>query len=413
MNAEIVSVGTELLLGQILDTHAATMARLLADCGISCNRRVTVGDNRTRIVEVLRDSLRRADIVVTIGGLGPTVDDLTRDAIAEALDDTLEIVPEMETKLRRLFADRRLTWTDSIARQAEKPRSARFIDNPNGSAPGLICEKDGKVVVALPGPKGEFNPMASGPVRSFFEHLQGGQVIHSRTLRICGIGESHVESMIRPLMDGENPTVAPYAHPGEVHLRLTARAATREMADQLIEPVHRKIAEILGDYLFGVDETTLEQAVIDLLHQRGATLSIAESMTGGGLGERLTSVNGSSVAFVGGAITYKPEVKLAMLGVEELTLAKFGPVSEEVAGEMARGIRERLSTAYGVSITGNAGPTSDVDGKPVGLVYVGVAGPLGCAVEEHKFRGERADIRRRATQAALVALRRQLLDAKV
>lgn len=410
MTAEIVSVGTELLLGQIVDTHAATMARLLADCGITCNRRHTVGDNMDRIVSVLQEALGRADLVVTIGGLGPTVDDLTRDAIAKALGDDLVRIPDMEEKLRKLFSLRKLTWTQSIGRQADKPSSARFIDNPNGSAPGLICEKNGKVVVAMPGPKGEFNPMAAGPVREFLEKLQGGQVIHSRTLRICGMGESHVEELIRPLMDGENPTVAPYAHPGEVHLRVTARASTREEADRLIEPVHRQIAEILGNYLFGTDDTTLEQAVIDLLHQRGATVSVAESMTGGGLGERLTSVNGSSVAFVGGAITYKVDAKSEMLHVEETTLLKHGPVSSEVANEMACGIRDKLETTYGVSITGNAGPTSDVDGKPVGLVFVGIAGPEGCKVEEHQFRGERGDIRRRGSQAALVALRNELLD---
>ncbi len=412
MTAEVVSVGTELLLGQIVDTHAPTMARILADCGISCTRRQTVGDNMERLVESLREALARADIVVTIGGLGPTADDITRDAIAATLGDELTPDSKMEEKLRKFFALRKLVWSDSLLRQADKPASARFVDNPNGTAPGLICEKGGKVVVALPGPKGEFNPMAAGPVREFLSRLQGGQVIHSRILRICGMGESHVEQVIRDLMDSENPTIAPYAHPSEVHLRLTARAPSIEAADLLIEPVHRQIKERLGEAVFGIDETTLEEAVIDLLRRQSATVSVAESMTGGGLGERLTSVEGASAAFVGGAITYQVDAKGVLLKVREETLRQFGPVSKETASEMARSIREKLGTTYGVSVTGNAGPSSDVGRKPVGLVYVGVADEAGCEVDEHQFRGQREDIRRRATQVALVALRKKLLSGQ-
>ncbi|HVT11880.1 MAG TPA: competence/damage-inducible protein A [Fimbriimonadaceae bacterium] len=409
MTAEVVSVGTELLLGQIVDTHAPTMARILADCGISCVRRETVGDNLERIVGALQGALSRADLVVTIGGLGPTVDDLTRDAIAAAMDDRLERVPEYEERLRKMLAFRKIPWNDTIARQADRPASGRFIDNPNGSAPGLICEKGGKIVIALPGPRGEFNPMADGPVRDYLERLQGGQVIHSRILRICGMGESQVEEAIRPLMDGTNPTVAPYAHPGEVHLRVTARAASREEADGLIDPVHKQIAAILGNALFGVDATTLEEAVVGLLRERKETVSVAESMTGGGLGERLTNVSGSSEAFMGGVIAYEASVKAGLLGVDWDLLDRYGPVSEETARAMASNVRLKLGTTYGVSVTGNAGPTVDVDGKPVGLVFIGVAHSDGCDVEEIRFRGGRSEIRRRATQSALVALRNVLL----
>jgi len=420
MTAEVVSVGTELLLGQTIDTHAATIALILADCGISCTRRQTVGDNLDRIVDVLREALARVDVVVAIGGLGPTADDLTRDAIARALDDRLERIPEFEEKLRKMVAYRKLPWNDSLARQADKPTSAQFVGNPNGSAPGLICEKNGKVVIALPGPRGEFNPMADGPVREYLERLQSGQVIHSRTLKICGMGESQVEALIRPLMDSANPTVAPYAHPGEVHLRLTAKAPSRDEADRLIDPVHRQIYEILGDAIFGTDSTTLEESVVGLLRGRQhsnpaddlpeyATLSVAESMTGGGLGKRITNVPGSSDVFAGGAVAYRLEAKSGLLKIDPATIKQFGPVSSEVAAEMARAIRLKLSTSYGVAITGNAGPTSDVGDEPVGLVYIAVAFPGGCEVQEHRFRGERAEIRRRATQAALVALRAELL----
>ncbi|HTQ10942.1 MAG TPA: CinA family nicotinamide mononucleotide deamidase-related protein, partial [Fimbriimonadaceae bacterium] len=356
MTAEVVSVGTELLLGQTVDTHASTIARVLADCGISCLRRTTVGDNLGRVVAVLRGSLERADIVVTIGGLGPTQDDVTREAVAAALEDELEHVPEYEERLRKMTALRKLPWIESLAKQADKPKCGRFLPNPNGSAPGLACEKNGKRILSLPGPKNEFNPMADGPVREYLESLQGGQVIHSRILRVCGMGESQVEERIATLLDGENPTVAPYAHPGEVHLRLTARATSRLEADRLIDPVHEKIRAILGDALFGTDSTTLEEATIELLRRSARSVAVAESITGGGLGERLTSVPGSSEVFFGGVIAYRLEAKAALLGIGSALLQQHGPVSEAVAGAMAQSIRDKLGTDFGVSITGNAGP---------------------------------------------------------
>jgi nicotinamide-nucleotide amidase len=410
MTAEIVSVGTELLLGQIVDTHAALMARILAGCGIGCTRRSTIGDNLDRLVGTLKDSLSRADVVVTIGGLGPTIDDITRDAIAIALGDELEEVPEVAEKLRQFFAARNVRMADSNLRQAKKPTSGRQIDNPNGTAPGLICEKNGKVVVALPGPKGEFDPMATGPVRHFLEQLQGGQVIHSRVLRIVGMGESSVEEVIRHLMEAENPTVAPYAQPAEVHLRVTARAATREDADRMIDPVVEQIRAILGNHLYGFNDTTLEAATIDLLVQRGETVAVAESMSGGSLGARLTSVPGSSKAFLGGAIVYTVDTKRALLGISDELLAEHGPVSEEAATAMATAIREKLGATYGVAITGNAGPTADVDGKPVGLAYIGLATSEGATAERGQYRGIREDIQRRSTQTALNLLRNKILS---
>ena len=405
MNAEIVSVGTELLLGQIIDTHAPRMAGILADCGISCQRRATVGDNFDRLVGALKESLSRADIVVTIGGLGPTVDDLTRDAIAVALDDTLEVVPEMAEKLTKFFASHKINMSQTTLRQADKPTCAEFIDNPNGTAPGLLCRKNGKTVIALPGPKGEFDPMADGPVRTYLETVEGGSVIHSRVLRICNMGESAVEDAIRPLMDNTNPTVAPYAHVGEVHLRVTARAKDREEGDKLIDPVEAEIRSILGTNVFGVDATSLEAAIINLLVSRGETVAVAESMTGGELAARFSMVAGSSKAFTGGVVTYTIGAKQQLLGIE-LT---DGPVSESTARLMAAAVREKLSTTYGISVTGNAGPTPDVDNKPVGMVFLGLATPTEVTVREGKYRGIRTDIRRRACQVALTTLRDYIL----
>lgn len=409
MNAEIVSVGTELLLGQILDTHAPTMARILAECGIGCKHRSTVGDNLDRIVNTLKTALERSDVVVTIGGLGPTSDDLTRDAIALALDDELELVPEIETKLRHFFESRGYQYVESNSRQAMKPTCAEIIPNPNGTAPGLVCRKGGKVVFALPGPKGEFDPMANDSVRPMLETLGGGETIHSRTLRIIGVGESHVEAQLGELMDQENPTVAPYAHTGEVHLRLTARAKNVEDAERLIEPTEQRIRSILGDSVFGTNQTTLEEATINLLISNEQTVATAESMTGGGIGERLTSVSGSSRAYLGGFVTYTIETKSQMLGIPADFIKEHGPVSKEVCEAMADAVRQKLGTTFGVSIVGNAGPTADVDGKPVGLVNVGIAGPHGVFVEESKFRGIREDIRRRGEQIALRLLREAAL----
>jgi nicotinamide-nucleotide amidase len=406
VNAEIVSVGTELLLGQIVDTHAATMARILAECGISCRYRATVGDNLDRAVDTLKLALSRSEVVVTIGGLGPTTDDLTRDAIALALGDTLETVPEVEEKLKQFFAQRGVPWVISNAKQAQKPTCAELIPNPNGTAPGLVCRKNGKTVFALPGPRGEFDPMAYDQVKPLLETLGGGQVIHSRVLRVIGVGESLVEEKIKHLMDSENPTIAPYAQPMEMHLRLTAKAPTVTEAEALINPVDEAVRAILGSAVYGTNLVTLEEALIGLLQDRNQTISCAESMTGGGLAARLSMIPGSSQVYVGGVVTYTPLAKSELLGSSD---DFSNPVSASVATVMAESIRTRLGSTYGVSITGNAGPTSDVGGQPVGLVYIGIATATGTHVEECKFRGIREDIRKRAEQTALRLVREAVL----
>lgn len=408
MTAEIVSVGTELLLGQIVDTHAPVMARILAGCGIGCTRRTTIGDNWDRLVATFREALDRADVLITIGGLGPTADDLTRDAIAAALGDELVNEPEVEAHLRAFFAARGVPFAESNARQAQRPTSAQLIDNPNGTAPGLICRKNGKVVIALPGPKGEFDPMAYGPVKTFLEGLQGG-VIHSRTLRIVGMGESNVEEIVRDLMDAENPTVAPYAHTGEVHLRLTARTTDHAAAELMLDPVETTIRARLGSHVFGTDQTTLEMSIVQMLAERGETVATGESMTGGELAGRLTSAPGSSAVFLGGVVAYSMAAKVNQLGIAPSLLDEFGPVSEEAARALADSARSRFGATYGIGITGNAGPTSDIDGKPVGLVYLGLATPSGTTVEKLEYRGIREDIRRRTTQQALNRLRKLVM----
>lgn len=411
MTAEIVSVGTELLMGQIADTNAQHLGSLLPELGIAHHYRQTVGDNQARLVASLRHALSRSDVVFTIGGLGPTQDDLTRDGIAEALGATLVRDEEIAEKLRKLFALRNLPWSESQLRQAMLPEGAVPIDNPNGSAPGLICEKDGKIVIALPGPKGEFVPMVDGPIRAFLAERSTGQIIHSRLLKVCALGESAVEDRIRPLMAGENPTLAPYAKPGEVHLRLTARAKSVDEADRMLDPLEAEVRDALGWTVFGADDQTLESVCLSRLAERTLTLATAESVTGGGVGARITDVPGASKVFRGGIVAYDVDAKANLLGVPRDLVAKFGPVSRECAGAMASGARSALGADVAIALTGNAGPTPDTDGKPVGLVYVALATPGQTYVEEHRFRSTRDVTRRRAGQVALTLLYRWLSSA--
>lgn len=432
--AEIVSIGEELLAGLIADTNAQAIGSLLQEMGILHGHRQTVGDDIGSIRDAITLAMSRSDIVFTIGGLGPTQDDLTRDGIASALGEEMVFEPEFAEKLKRLFLQRGLPWVESQVRQAWRPQSAAMLPNPNGSAPGLWCERDGKVVVALPGPKGEFGPMLAGPVR---ERLGpwGSQGLATRLLKVCELGESVVEEMLgdlmRPLGANLNPsppapsprhssgrggsdaiTVAPYAKPGEVHLKLTAWAETRAEAEAKLDPVEAEIRAILGDRIFGGSEDTLEGVVLELL--QGLTLATAESITGGGIAQRLTGVPGASQVFKGGAVVYAVPAKASVLGIQPETLAKHGPVSAEVAREMAESVTELMQADWAVAATGNAGPTSDVDGKPVGLVYIAVASPhQGVVVQEHKFRGDRSQIRFRTEQAALTLLRRAILQPPV
>ncbi|MFQ3588469.1 MAG: competence/damage-inducible protein A [Fimbriimonadaceae bacterium] len=409
MTAEILSIGTELLMGQIADTDAQYLGRLFPEIGIVHQRRQTVGDNLGRMVDAVRTALDRSDILVTIGGLGPTEDDLTREAIAEATGRPLREHPETAMRLRRFFEERGLPWVDSQLRQAMIPEGGQPIPNPNGTAPGILLEVGDKVVIAMPGPRNEFVPMADGPVRDYLASRATGGAIVSRIVRVCGVGEAVVEDTVRDLIRSENPSVAPYAHPGEVHLRVTARAADRAEAEALLEPTVTEIRRRLGSAAYALDDVSLEASILQTLRERGQTLSVAESCTGGLLGGRLTSVPGSSDVFYGGVIAYSNAVKTSLLGVPEAILAQFGAVSAETAEAMAEGARRTLGSDWGVSITGVAGPGGGTDRKPVGLVFVGVSGPSGATSGSMNYRGNRDTVRTRAVQLALVELRQRLI----
>jgi nicotinamide-nucleotide amidase len=411
MRAEIISVGTELLLGQIVDTNAAYLGQTLAGLGIDLYYKSTVGDNEGRVIEALRRARERSDVIITSGGLGPTEDDLTKECIAKVFDEKLVMHEPSLEWIQSFFRRRGAEMVERNRKQALIYEHGSPIDNPNGTAPGALLEKDGKIVISLPGPPNEMKPMVQNHVVPLLlERLSGTrQYLVTRVLRFIGIGESTLDERVQDLLAGTNPTVAPLAHTGEVHLRLGAKAPSVQEAEALIQPVEAEIRKRLGRYIYGIDGTNLEEAVVRQLIEAKRTLACAESCTGGMLGARLTSVSGSSAAFLGGIISYSNEVKERLLGVPVGTLREHGAVSAQTAEAMARGARERLGSDLAVSITGIAGPDGGTPEKPVGLVYIALADAKGADARENHFIGQREDIRRRASQVALQMVREKLL----
>lgn len=413
MTAELISVGTEILLGQIVDTNAAFLAQRLADMGIGLYRKVVVGDNAERLAAAIRDALSRVDLVVLGGGLGPTPDDLTRETVADVMGVRLVHDTDSEQRLRAYFAQRDMRLPEMNLKQALAFEGGTVFRNEHGTAPGLGLHKDGKTVVCLPGPPHELKPMVMEQVLPYLDALMetGHPVLISRILKFCGIGESLVAERVADLLEQENPTVAPYAKMGEVHLRLTARARSAHEANAMLDPVDREITARLGDYLLGRDDETLEGVVLALLRARGWTLGGAESCTGGRVGDYLTSVNGASDVFMGSAVTYSNRAKQDILGVSAQTLATVGAVSEETAREMAAGARRAFHAEAGFGVTGIAGPSGGTEAKPVGTVWIAVETPNGVYTDRRLFRGGRDAIKRFSTQAVLTMLRTALKEA--
>ena len=413
VRAEIISVGTELLLGQIVDTNAPYLSEKLSAFGIDVFYRVTVGDNTARLAEALNTALSRADLVITIGGLGPTQDDLTKETIAEVLGERMAADPESEKAIRAFFERRGLPIAQSNLKQALKPESGIAIPNSVGTAPGTIVEKDGKIVIALPGPPGEFIPMAENSVFPYLSRsprLTGAPaIILSRTLRVCGIGESAAEERIKDLLGSGNPTIAPYAKGGEVHFRITAKSPTRESALAMISELEAKTRERLGDYVFGVDEETLESVVVRMLIERRLKLALAESCTGGLIANRITNVPGSSNTFLAGVVAYSNAAKTEFLDVPVELIREHGAVSPQTAEAMAEGAAARTGADIGVGVTGIAGPDGGTVEKPVGLVYIGLRTPEGISSMKNIFGGNRLEVKQRASHAALNLVRMFLL----
>ena len=408
MKAEIISIGTEILLGDILDTNANYLAARLPALGIDLYWMTQVGDNLGRLTEAFRRARDRSDLTLATGGLGPTEDDVTREAIAAALDELLSVQPELEAQLRAFFASRGLLMPERNVKQAALIPSARAIPNPRGTAPGWWVERGGRILVALPGPPAELERMWEAEVAPRLAALAGGGAIVSRTLKTAGIGEGAVDEIVSPLLKSTNPTIGVYAKADGVHLRITAKAATAEEARSLIAPVEEEARRILGQAVWGADDDTLEGAVGAMLKERGLTLATMESCTGGLLASTITDVAGSSAYFKGGFVSYTAEMKVA-LGVDAELVARHGVVSAEVAQDMARACRQRLGADIGIGITGVAGP-DPLEGKPPGTIHIGLDDGAAPQVISYTFAQGRAATKRRAVTTALALLRRALLS---
>lgn len=372
MRAEILSVGTELLLGDIVNTDAQYVARELAAFGITVHYQVVVGDNMDRLTATLRQALSRSDLVITTGGLGPTVDDITCEGICRVLGVKRVLDTASLEKIQVFFEKLGREMTENNVKQAMLPEGCEIFDNEWGTAPGCVIEKNGKAVIMLPGPPREMRHMFDRSVRPWLQK-RSELVIVSHTLHVFGVGESKAEAMTVDLMQGENPTVAPYAKTGEMQLRVTARAASKEVADAMCRPMMEELQKRLGNAVYGVDVENLETAVVEKLKAAGKTVACAESCTGGLLAKRMTDISGASAVFENSFITYSNEKKTNLLGVPPKTLQKYGAVSEQTACAMAIGARKAGRADYGVGITGIAGPTGGTAEKPVGLVYIAVA----------------------------------------
>ena len=424
MAAEIICVGTELLLGDILNSNAQFLAQQLAQLGIPHYFQTVVGDNPGRIKQVLQiacdrfsyGDASRSQILIFTGGLGPTPDDLTIETIADFFGSPLVEKPEIIEDIADKYARRGRVMTPSNRKQALIPEGAEILPNRLGTAPGIIWQpRPNLTILTFPGVPLEMHRMWEETAVPFLKSQGWGkEIIYSRTLKFWGIAESALAENVDSFLNLPNPTVAPYASKGEVKLRISAKAGSAALADEIIKPVERELLEIAGINCFGADDDTLASVVGDLLQARTETLSVAESCTGGGLGSMLTAVPGSSHYFMGGVISYDNQVKISLLGVDPDDLASVGAVSDTVAKQMAVGVRSRLSTTWGLSITGIAGPGGGTETKPVGLVYIGLAGPNDLVKSfEHRFNSlqDRSLIRHVSVCTALDHLRRQLLSA--
>mgnify|MGYP001019987030 CR=1 FL=1 len=410
MTVEMICVGTELLLGNIVNTNAAFLAEKCAQIGLSCYYQTVVGDNRERLLETVQTALGRSDIILLSGGLGPTGDDLTKEAVAQALG--LKLVEDVASRelIAAFFKMRGSIPTENNWKQALIPEGAKAIKNNNGTAPGVSVTVDDKHIILLPGPPGELQPMFLDSVLPYLRTLDKA-VIVSVTVKVAGIGESQAETMAADLIEAQtNPTIAPYAKSGEVHFRVTARAKSDEQAEELIAPIVEKLRKRFGRDVYTTDvDVTLEQTITDMLLERGLTMTVAESCTGGLLAARIINVPGASNVFKAGFITYANEAKSKIVGVREETLSQYGAVSPQTAQEMAKGAALAAEADIAISVTGIAGPDGGTSVKPVGLVYIccNVQGKL--QTEEYHFMGNRMKIRESATAAALIQLRRCML----
>jgi nicotinamide-nucleotide amidase len=409
MRAEIITVGTEILLGDIVNTNSQFLAKELASIGIEVYHQETVGDNETRLLNVFEESFKRSDIVITTGGLGPTNDDITKEIAAKYFNQELVLYSSIWENIKSYFEKLGIIPTGNNKKQAYFPKDCIILDNPKGTAPGAVLKKDNKMIILLPGPPKEMIPMFNNEVKRYLQSLTEYKLV-SKTLRFIGIGESLLEEkLIDIIKNQKNPTIAPYAKDLEVTLRITAKSKSDKEANDLINETEDRIKDIVGEYLYGYDDTTLEETVAKLLVKNNFTIAISESCTGGMVSSKLINYPGISQSFMEGCVTYSNEAKMSRLGVKKDTLDKYGAVSEETAIEMATGVAKNLNTNIGLSTTGIAGPGGGTDEKPVGLVYIGLYINGEIKVKKCNFVGDREKIRERATNEALNLLRLELI----
>lgn len=373
MNAEILAIGTELLMGQIANTNAQFITARLSELGVNVHYHTVVGDNAERLKESLSLAFSRSDCVIMTGGLGPTYDDMTKETVAEFFNMPLKMDDVALNQITEYFKSRGREMTPTNAKQALIPEGAITLYNKFGTAPGVLIEKDGKIAVMMPGPPREMKPMFTEYIVPFLEK-KSGVTVRSEFIRIFGIGEAEAESKISHLTSSSNPTVAPYVNPGELSLRISARAKTKEEADALIAPVKAELYDIFGDMIYGEGLTySLPQCVLELLRDKKLTFSSAESCTGGMIASAITDLSGSSEVFIYGAVTYANSAKVMAVDVSPETLENCGAVSEETVLQMARGVRLKSGSDIGVSTSGIAGPTGGTPDKPVGTVWIAIS----------------------------------------
>lgn len=409
-NAEIISVGTELLLGNILNTDAQFLAQELSGLGINVYYQTVVGDNPERLRLAVEMARRRADIIITTGGLGPTCDDLTKQTLAQSFGKALKFHEASAQRIRDYFENHlhRENMPENNLQQAMMPEGCMILQNDWGTAPGCIFGAEGCHVVMLPGPPNECRPMFLSRVKPYLKGISSETIV-SRTLKIFGMGESYLEQKLRGEMNAMvNPTLAPYAKTGEVELRLTAKAGSEEEAQKLMAPAEAKLRESLGDMIYGVNVSSLEEVVLKRLKENGKTISFAESCTGGLVAKRLTDLSGASSVFKGSAVTYATEAKHALLGVPQALLDEKGAVSQEVAEAMARGAKRVFGSDLAVATTGVAGPDRDERGNPVGLVYIAIATNEGVYCRKTDLGMSRERVRVMAGHHAFDLVRRYL-----
>jgi nicotinamide-nucleotide amidase len=409
MKAELIFTGTEVLLGHILNTHAQYLGVKLSGMGIEIILNTTVGDSRELMLSVLRQALERSELIIITGGLGPTTDDLTAEVVADVLRVPLIQDQESLHAIKDIFQSRSMNMPQSNVKQTYFPQGSIILPNGNGTAPGALIERNNKIIILLPGPPHELKPMFEDSVVPLLSgKISSSEVVKYRIFKLTGISESAVQDLLKDLGGQGNPGIAYMAKPGEIQVRISARAADDEQAEGLLEELSGKIKLLLDKYIFALDEEILEEQVGKLLLENGLTLGTAESCTGGMIASRLTDIPGSSEYFKGGIVSYTNEVKNRVLGVGQEILNTFGAVSGETAGAMARGAREKTNADLGLSVTGVAGPGGGTAKKPRGLVYIALAAADKVICREYHFAGSRAAVRQGSVNSALNLLRQYL-----